>query len=381
MVKRVFWTNRLERAWQRRSIIWLMGVRRVGKTVLCQSLPDVEYFDCERPEVREQTRDPEAFLSFVRNKRVVLDEIHRLGNPSELLKIAADHYPDVKMIATGSSTLSASTKFRDTLTGRKTQVWLTPMMSADLVGFGGADLRSRLLYGGLPSFFLAGGTAASDYQEWMDDYWARDIQELFRLERRWGFQRCLELLLAQSGGIFEANKLAGPCEIGRTSVSNYAQVLEDTHVLHLVRPFSNRRSDEIVRAPKAYGFDTGFVAYFRGWTELRPEDLGLLWEHYVLNEIHARAPLQTVNYWRDKDGHEIDFVLVPHGKPPVAIECKWSWQGADLRNLRSFRRRYPEGQNWLVAQNVTRPFPQRDKDMVVEFMGLEEMVRRLEAGL
>jgi len=48
-----------------------------------------------------------------------LDEVHRLDNPSELLKIAADHYPDLKIIATGSSTLGASDRFKDTLTGRK----------------------------------------------------------------------------------------------------------------------------------------------------------------------------------------------------------------------------------------------------------------------
>ena len=379
MVRRSFWENRIEQAWSRRTVVWLTGVRRVGKTVLCQGLPDVEYFDCERPQVRRQTEDLETFLSSLRGQRIILDEIHRLANPSELLKVAADHYPDVKIIATGSSTLSVSAKFRDTLTGRKAQVWLTPMMSADLHDFGGSDLSQRLLHGGLPALFLGVGAHAEEYQEWMDDYWARDIQELFRLERRWGFQRCLELLLAQSGGIFEASKLASPCEISRPSVVNYTQVLEDTHVLHLVRPFSTRKAKEIVAAPKAYGFDTGFVAYFRGWSDLRPEDLGLLWEHYVLNEIHARAPLLTVNYWRDKDGHEIDFVIVPRGRPPVAIECKWSYQGAEMGNLRSFRRRYPEGENWIVTQNTTRPFPQREKGFEVQFLGLEDMAVRLEA--
>jgi len=75
-------------------------VRRVGKTCICQSLPDI--------------------------------------------------YPDIQILATGSSTLGASTKFRDTLAGRKTDLWLTPMMSADLKDFGRAEMRHRLLHGGLP---------------------------------------------------------------------------------------------------------------------------------------------------------------------------------------------------------------------------------------
>jgi hypothetical protein len=66
-------------------------------------LPDIEYFDCELPRVRRMMEDPEDFLDGLRGRRIVLDEIHRLPNPSEMLKIAADHYPRTRVIATGSS--------------------------------------------------------------------------------------------------------------------------------------------------------------------------------------------------------------------------------------------------------------------------------------
>lgn len=154
MKTRTYWRDLLEREWQRKSVIWLHGVRRVGKTVLCQSLDDIDYLDCDLPRVRRLIEDPEAFLDSVRGRRVILDEVQRLANPSELLKIAADHYTDVRVIATGSSTLQASAKFRDTLTGRKGEVWLTPMMTQDLSDFGEAGLSHRLLRGGLPGYFL-----------------------------------------------------------------------------------------------------------------------------------------------------------------------------------------------------------------------------------
>src|SRR4030042_6279238 len=123
MVHRTYWLNLIDRAWSRKSIVWLSGVRRVGKTFLCQSIPRIEYFDCELPRIRRQMEDPEDFLSKLQNKRIVLDEIHRLPNPSEFLKIIADHFPSIKAIATGSLTLRASSRFWDTLAGRKTQVW------------------------------------------------------------------------------------------------------------------------------------------------------------------------------------------------------------------------------------------------------------------
>ncbi|MGH7150949.1 MAG: ATP-binding protein, partial [Planctomycetota bacterium] len=168
MKLRSFWRDRVEAAWRRRTVVWLSGVRRVGKTFLCRSLPRIEYFDCELPRVRRTMEDPEGFLGELRGKRVVLDEAHRLPNPSEVLKIAADHYPDVRVLATGSSALGAASKFRDTLAGRKEEVWLTPMISRDLEDFGIRDLRRRLLRGGLPPFLLAEEPPEREFQEWVD---------------------------------------------------------------------------------------------------------------------------------------------------------------------------------------------------------------------
>ena len=356
MAHRQFWLSKIEEAWQRRTVVWLSGVRRVGKTTLCQTLADIEYFDCELPRVRRLMDDPQAFLDDVGEGRIVLDEIHRLDNPSELPKIAADHYPSIQILATGSSTLGASTKFRDTPAGRKAELWLTPMIGADLEDFGRQDLHHRFLRGGLPPFFLASELLERDFQEWMDAYWAKDIQELFRLERRHSFQKFAELLMAQSGGIFEATRFASPCEVSRTTISNYLSVLEATFVVHVIRPFSTHRPTEIVSTPKVYGFDTGFVCYHRGWSELRREDMGLLWEHFILNEIMAHFQSREVRYWRDKRGHEVDFVLTRRGEPTVAIECKWATDAFDARPLKAFRRQYPQEKNFVVAADVERPF-------------------------
>jgi len=371
------WIQRIEEAFDERSVVWLKGVRRAGKTILSRSLSDVEYFDCELPRTRRLFEDAEGFLDEMRGQRIVLDEIHRLANPSEILKIAADHYPDTQILATGSSTLGASSKFRDTLTGRKRTIWLTPMTLDDLSAFQQDNLMHRLQRGGLPPFFLADSLPESDYQEWLDSYWAKDVQELFRLERRASFQRLVELLAAQSGGIFEATRFAGPCEINRQTVTNYLAVLEATLVAHVVRPFSTRRSTELVAAPKVYAFDTGFVCYARGWRDLRPDDLGLLWEHFVLNEIQASLQTQQVHYWRDKNKHEIDFVIRNRGGAPDTIECKWSADEFDPKNLLAFRRQYPQGGNWVVSPDVGREFARQIKGIEVRYVSLQGLVSEL----
>ena len=377
MVDRQFWHNRIETAWKHRSIIWLSGVRRVGKTCLCQTLSDIEYFDCELPRVRRLMEDPQAFLESVGDGRIVLDEVHRLPNPSELLKIAADHYPQIQIVATGSSTLGASAKFRDTLAGRKSELWLTPLIQADLADFNRVDLHHRLLHGGLPPFFLETELPEPDFQEWIDAYWAKDIQELFRLERRYSFQKFTELLMAQSGGVFEASRFARPCEVSRTTISNYLSVLEATFVVHVIRPFSSHRATEIVAAPKVYGFDTGFVCYHRGWSQLRQEDLGSLWEHFVLNEIMAHTQSRDIRYWRNKRGQEVDFVLTRARGLPIAIECKWAASGFSPGALLAFRRQYPEGENFLVAHDVDRSFTGNYNGIQVKFVNLNTLIAEI----
>lgn len=378
MVIRSHWIDLLEEAWQRRSVLWLAGVRRVGKTFLCQSLDDVEYFDCELPRTRRLMEDPEAFLRERAGRRVVLDEVHRLANPSELLKIAADHFPNTRVLATGSSTLEATAKFRDTLAGRKETLWLTPMVAADLHGFGKSDLRHRLLHGGLPPFFLAAEMPERDFQDWIDAYWAKDIQELFRLERHWSFQRFLELLFAQSGGMFEATRFAAPCEVSRQTISNYLTALEATFVAHVVRPYSARRANEIVSAPKVYGFDTGFVSYFRGWDTLRSEDAGLLWEHFVLNEIQGRLQHRTARYWRNKQGAGVDFVLPRRGNGgPIAIECKWKATAFEPHSLASFRRLHPQGPNFVVCADIDTAHERTYDGLEVSFASLEQLIEHL----
>lgn len=387
IIQRLFWQNLIEKAWEKRNIVWLMGVRRVGKTNLCLSLPDIEYFDCERPHVRRLLEDPEVFLASQKGKRLVLDEIHRLDNPSELLKLAADHYPDVKIIATGSSTLGASAKFKDTLTGRKKEIWLTPLLSQEAINFGSESLMQRFKFGGLPPFFSAHEFPESDFREWMDAYWAKDIQEMFSVGKRYSFQKFAELLLAYSGGQFEASKFATPCEASRQTISNYLAVLEETFVVHVIRPYATHKPTEITMAPKVYGFDTGFVCYAKGWQEIRKEDMGLLWEQFVLNEMHGQLQTHAINYWRDKQGHEVDFVVRHKNNNSLSvIECKFAIPVSSLgksallamaNNVEAFRKYYPDGKNYIVASNIDIPFERQHGDITLSFVSTKQLIEEL----
>jgi hypothetical protein len=350
MIFRPFWQQRIEQAWSEAPIVWLCGVRRSGKTTLAECLgPErMLYVNCDLPSVEEMVRDPLVFYRGCAKPVVVFDEIHQLRDPARVLKIGADEFPKLRILATGSSTLAASKKFRDTLTGRKRVVHLTPVLWEELPAFG-VTLPQRLFHGGLPPALLAESKKPAFYREWMDSFFARDIQRLFGFRDLNRFNALLEYLLRQSGGQFEVTRTATALGITRPTVESHVSALQITHAVTVVRPFHGGGQNEIVKQPKVYGFDTGFVSFARGWDPLRPDDCGTLWEHLVLEHLQARFPDTPIRYWRDKPGREVDFVLAPRRDEVDAVECKWDPGAFDSSALKLFRGFYPKGRNLLVT--------------------------------
>ena len=366
MIERPFWRQRIEGAWREAPIAWLCGVRRCGKTTLAESLGAKRtlYINCDLPTVEDMVRDPQVFFRGCSKPVVVFDEIHQLRDPARVLKIGADGFPKLKILATGSSTLAASKKFRDTLTGRKRLVHLTPVLWDELPAFG-VTLPQRLFLGGLPPALLAEAKKPAFYREWIDSFFARDIQRLFGFRDMNRFNSLIEYVLRQSGGQLEVTKTATALGITRPTVESHLRALEITHAVTLVRPFHGGGQHELVKQPKVYAFDTGFVSFARGWDPLRTDDFGILWEHLVLEHLQAHFPDTPVRYWRDKSGREVDFVLAHRRDAVDAIECKWHPGAFDSTALKVFRSYYPKGRNYLVTPSTETAYTRSYGDVQV----------------
>jgi predicted AAA+ superfamily ATPase len=366
MILRPFWIRRIEAAWREAPIAWLAGPRRVGKTTLAKSLGEerILYINCDLPVAEEMVQDPELFFRNCSKPIVVFDEIHRLRDPSRVLKVGADLFSHLKILATGSSTLMASSKFRDSLTGRKREIHLEPVLWSELGAFG-VTLTKRLLHGGLPPAILAEAKEPSFYREWLDSFFARDIQQLFAYRDMNRFNAFFEYVLRQGGGQLQVSRTATALGISRPTVESHLRALEITHAITLVRPYHGGGQKEVVKMPKVYAFDTGFLAFVRGWDPLRPEDHGVLWEHIVLESLQARFPSLTVRYWAEKQGREVDFILSPRRGEAHAIECKWNPEAFDPSSLAAFRALHPGGRNYVVAPISGPPYARRFGDLEV----------------
>src|SRR3989338_109317 len=369
MIERPHWKKRIENAWKEAPIVWLSGVRRSGKTTLAQALRDPKdtlYINCDLPITEDRIRDPELFFRSCEKPVVVFDEIHQLSDPSRLLKVGADLFPQLKILATGSSTLAASKKFRDTLTGRKRLVHLLPILWTELEIFSCKDISRRLFQGGLPPALLSDAKNPSFYREWLDSFFARDIQKLFAFRDADKFSLLFEYLLRQSGGQMETARAAAELKISRITVENHLRALEVTHAVSSIRPFFGSGQKEIVKMPKIYGFDTGFITFVRGWDPLRPQDHGILWEHLVLEYLQAALAGETIRYWRDKAGREVDFVLARRRDQVDAIECKWNPSDFDPSGLKVFRSYYPKGENYIVSPLMGETYLKKFGELTVK---------------
>ena len=375
MIERGLWLSRVQQAWSSRSVVWLSGVRRVGKTTLARMLPGAVYVNCDLPSAARAADDPELFLAGQRpGTTLVLDEVQRLPDPSRLLKIAADVFPRLRILATGSSTLAAAGKFRDTLTGRKAALQLVPVLWEECPApFGVPDFDRRLLHGGLPEPLLAARKDPSFFSEWIDSFYARDILELFGIRNRRGFLSLFRLLLRWSGGQVDYTRLARLSELSRPTVKSYLEALQVACAVRLLPPFNGGGRREIVSRPKCYAFDTGFVTFEKGWDTIREDDRGVLWEHLVLDALRARHPDERLFYWRDKAQHEVDFVIRRARDRLDLVECKIDPDALDPAPVQAFRSRYPDGENIIAVPAAAAPYRVRRAGRVFTVCGSRDL--------
>lgn len=320
-------------------------------------VPGIHHFNCDLPSTRRGIEDdPRAFFGgLAEDALVAIDEIDRLDDPGRVLSVAVQQYPDLRLMAASSSMPRDADTLPDALAGRMAELHLPPVSWQECVGtFGIEDLDRRLLGGGLPGPLLDPERDPGFFSEWIETFYARDVVALFNTRNRRGFLALFQELLGDSGGQLDFGRLAGISGQSRPTVNVHLESLRCLHAIHLVRPFHGEGNREIVSRPKCYAFDTGFVAFERGW---RDSDRGRLWEHLVLDALRSRFPEEDILYWRDKSGRELDFVVRRETGAVDLVECEVVDPYAlDPEPVALFRSRYAAGGNYIVTPVESGPY-------------------------
>lgn len=367
------------------TVIVLHGARQVGKTHILFYIRDwllaknnkVFYYDLEYPELlTDLNGGVEVFISdlsgkgFIQGEEiyVLIDEIQYLDNPSSFLKIIADHYKNIHLIVSGSSTFDIKSKFKDSLAGRTISFEIFPLNFGEFLEFksisynpslvispsGIADLKANytefVKYGGYPKVVLEreAEKKKSYLLQVIDTYIRKDVRDLAKVEDIHKFNNMLKVLASQSGSLLDLRSLSRETNISLPTLSKYLSILEETLVIKRVSPYSKSPSVEISKSPKIFFFDSGLQSII--WlNSFQGSLLGSIFETNLFGELVKKFGRQTVHFWRTKTQLEVDFVVEREDGSIVPIEVKTNFQQFNPKVIKLFCKKYKIGDWRLIS--------------------------------
>lgn len=355
------------------KIIVLYGARQVGKTTLSKEIlaphgADGAYFNCDVPSVQMALaqREPLALQSFLGNKKiVVLDEAQQVAGIGEVLKLLADTFPDLQIIATGSSSFELANRSAEPLTGRALTFELFPFSYAELSQIYSpverrAHLDFWLRYGLYPDVAFA---PEEDARTLLDNlssrYLYKDILEFENLKRSDVLVRLLQMLALQVGQMVSYHELANVLKISSSTVERYIDLLEKAFVVFRLSPFSRNLRNEIGKKNKIFFFDVGIRNSII--QQYQPVDLradkGALWENFLVAErlkhLQSKGLRPNRYFWRTLQQVEIDY-LEEHDGQLSTYEFKWQRKAKKMPL--AFANAYPESTFEVIDRDNFEPF-------------------------
>ncbi|MEI8172075.1 MAG: ATP-binding protein [Deltaproteobacteria bacterium] len=374
------------------EVIVLHGARQVGKTSILYYLQNqfnnrgfiTHFIDLEDSRfVKILDAGVGEFLKYLREEGVsadsgqeriivFIDEIQYLANPSQFLKLIADHHKAIKLIVSGSSSFAIKSKFTDSLVGRTVNFEIFNLSFKEFLLFKRisfedglpytdkkidelrALFREYVLYGGYPRIVLTPEIEKKEkyLQQIIDTYVKKDIRDLAGVKDIDKFNKLLEALASQSGQILNVEELSNTTKIAKQTINKYLFILENTYIIKMVRPFSRNLRSELFKLPKIYFYDTGLMQLL--WLKgLQKEVIGNVFETGIFAELVKKYSQDAVFYWRTKDRKEIDFILrVKDAILP--IEVKLNFEQFNPLAIRYFNGHYGLSDYRVVSLNGER---------------------------
>lgn len=325
-----------------KPILVLYGARQVGKTTLIKDLlknfAKTLYLQGDDPKdsILLQNKSAQELKEVVIGyDLVVIDEAQRIKDIGITLKLIADNIPEVKIIASGSSSFELANKLSEPLTGRNRKFYLYPLSIKELVVAYGEitvnkELETYLTFGLYPKIVSAESRAEKSLliKELTSDYLFKDLFMLGDIRNSFAFEKLLKLLALRIGSEISYAELAKEIGISRDTVLNYINLLEQAFIIFRLTPLYTNKTKEINKSHKIYFYDIGIRNAILNNTDpldLRP-DKGAIFENFFIAEkIKLReysGRNSEVHFWKNRGGGEVDFIEI-YNNNINAYECKW----------------------------------------------------------
>lgn len=337
------------------KMAFVAGPRQVGKTTLGEMLLGERaagrYANWDDVTTRRAwAKDPKALVPAragrTREKPLlVLDEIHKARTWKRSLKGLYDvEKGEVDVLVTGSARLDVYRRGRDSLLGRYLHFRLHPFSVREVVAaapagpdevmkvLGGraaprAEAAPReafdllLRFGGFPEpLFAASEKRARLWRRGRVEKVIReDLRDLSRIPDLARVEMLAALLPERVGSLLSIAALRQDLEVAHDTVSRWLAYLCELYYAYEIKPYQRGIARSLRKEGKLYLWD---------WSEV--DDAAARFENCVAGHLAKACDYWTdtgegdftLQFLRDKDKREIDFLIVRDKKPWLAVEAK-----------------------------------------------------------
>ncbi len=350
------------------KIVCLYGPRQAGKTTLSKKIlslfgNDGYYLNCE--DARERNYlvigRPDILKNYVSDKKiVVLDEAQSIENIGQILKVFVDTYPEIQLVATGSSSFELANTVGEPLVGRSIDFFLYPLSVAELIlAYGQQEVVKNIdnfiRFGTYPAVVASSKKEIENLSSIANNYLYKDIFTFERIRKPKIIEDLLKLIALQIGSEVSLNELAQKLEVSRQTIERYLELLEKSFVLKRLYSLKRNLRNEIRGNFKIYFYDLGVRNYLiNNFNNLEiRNDTGALFENFFIMERikyhhNSKNYIPPVYFWRTYQQQEIDYIEEADGMLKV-FECK-------LNNKKHkkipglFLKNYPESNYTIVTK-------------------------------
>ncbi len=310
-----------------------------------------------------QTTNSSDLKGFLGNYQlIVLDEAQYIPDIGRILKFVSDTFPEIQLIANGSSSFELGNRISEPLTGRSREYLLYPFSLTELLTIKdrieiNADLERILRFGLYPEVYdKPENEAIEELNQISSNYLYKDILQFETIKRPGLLLNLLNALALQLGNEVSLNELSRMLAETIPTIQRYLDLLEKTYVIFRLRSFSRNLRKEIAKGQKIYFYDLGIRnALIRNFNPLNlRNDTGGLWENFCIVERMKfnmnRRRFVNSWFWRTYDQKEVDLIEEEGGKL-TAVEFKFRDKNAGKKRvIKEFQDTYP-GSTFMTVSN------------------------------
>lgn len=393
-----------------KQIIAVVGLRRVGKTVLMKQLIkellkenkyNVFYFLfddllTQNPEVLEDVLN--YYLKTVAKdgrKYILLDEIQKVPFWQDILKRFYDNREDIKFIVTGSASLQIN-KSKESLAGRIFDLYMPILSFREFLEMNGLNIdkvnleynilekkyeenlhRIQVMNNFLSEYILKGAFPEIAKEENLDiirNYVKNsviekivfeDIPTVFNVRRKEILYSVLEYSCRETSNILDITKLAETLKVNYLTVRDYLFYLQNSFVINLVYNYSKSAAKQLRKNKKIHIIHPSVALTMMRY----PKDIlgiGEIAGKYVETIVfqHSRMISERLSFWRTPQKEEVDIIL-DDLMLPIEVKYKSNIDRDDIKNILKFLEKYKKNKGLIVTKDVFRREEINGKEIVM----------------